>query len=519
MMNQYRHVWKAIAIASLVVSSWMVSPVQAAEAKNTSDAVKPFLDENTVAVVGLKTRSLDAESLRPLLMKVLPAGEHFVARIAARVESLNAVLSAAGVEEMFLVFSLTDDFQEMPFVVVPDSADLDTAAVMGLLQEWQDRPFPSRKLHEAVVFGDESTLNRLADLNSTPPSHFDAARAAAGDATAWAVLMASDDHRRAIEAMQPKLPAMAGGGDVRMLTRSIEWATLTVEHSPGSAVKLFVQASDADSAADLRELTKKLVGNLQKYQPLEERWPEIVEHADALIPTVDGEQLRLTFDPSNDTFRALVDIISQPVRQVLVDQARKQAMNDLKQLGLAMHNYYSTHSHLPTAATTDAEGRPLLSWRVQILPYIEEQELYEAFHLDEPWDSEHNRSLIPRMPEVYRVPLSRHQSSDGRANYVVPGGESTMFPPQGEITFRDITDGISNTIMVAEVDDEHAEIWTKPGAYEIDPKQPARGLGGHFAEVFLSGLGDGSVQAIPLSMTKEMLYALFTRDGGEVVQW
>lgn len=518
-MSQYRFAWKSVAVASFVVFACMAPPIQAAETESTIDVVKPFLDENTVAVVGLKTRALDSESLQPSLMKVLPAGEHFVGRVTARVESLNAVLSAAGVEEIFLVFSLTDGFQEMPFVVVPGSADLDTAAMTGLLQEWQDRAFPSRKLHEAMVFGDESTLNRLADLNSTPPPRFSAARAVAGEAAVWAVLMASEDHRRVIEAMQPKLPTVAGGGDVRMLTRGIEWAAMTVETTPGSAVKLVVQASDADAAADLQELTKKLLVKLQNYRPLEERWPEFVEHADDLVPTVTGDQLQLTFDPSNDTLRALVDIISQPVRQVLTDQARKQAMNDLKQLGLGMHNYYSKHNHLPTAATTDAEGRPLLSWRVQLLPYIEQQELYDAFHLDEPWDSEHNRSLIPRMPEIFRVPLSRHEASDGRANYVVPGGERTMFPPKGKVTFREITDGTSDTIMVAEVDDEHAEIWTKPGGYEIDPNQPARGLGGHFAEVFLTGFGDGSARAVPLSMAKEMHYGLFTRDGGEAVQW
>ena len=75
-------------------------------------------------------------------------------------------------------------------------------------------------------------------------------------------------------------------------------------------------------------------------------------------------------------------------------------MNNLKQIGLAMHNYHDARGRLPAAYTVDKDGKPLLSWRVLILPYTEEAALYKEFHLDEPWDSEHNKNLIARMPAV-----------------------------------------------------------------------------------------------------------------------
>ena len=71
-----------------------------------------------------------------------------------------------------------------------------------------------------------------------------------------------------------------------------------------------------------------------------------------------------------------------------------------------MHNYHDTYGTFPPAATTDGADKPLLSWRVAILPFLEQQPLYEQFHLDEPWDSPHNKTLIEQMPQVYAIPGS-----------------------------------------------------------------------------------------------------------------
>ena len=80
-----------------------------------------------------------------------------------------------------------------------------------------------------------------------------------------------------------------------------------------------------------------------------------------------------------------------------------------------MHNYDSTHGSLPPHAIYGKDGKPLLSWRVLILPYIEEQALYEQFHLDEPWDSPHNEPLLRQIPRCYRSPLDGG-SAEGLTN-------------------------------------------------------------------------------------------------------
>ena len=154
---------------------------------------------------------------------------------------------------------------------------------------------------------------------------------------------------------------------------------------------------------------------------------------------------------------------------------RAQSMNNLKQIGLAMHNYHDARRPFPPAFKADKDGKPLLSWRVLILPYLEEDELYQQFHLDEPWDSEHNKKLIDKMPDVYKSPNSS-LAGEGKTNYLTVRGEKTIFSGGKGARIADIADGTSNTIMVVEAADEKAVPWTKPDDFEYDENNPLKGL-------------------------------------------
>ncbi len=205
---------------------------------------------------------------------------------------------------------------------------------------------------------------------------------------------------------------------------------------------------------------------------------------------------------------------------------RMQSTNNLRTVALAWHNYHDVYRGMPAAYNTDEEGKPLLSWRVHILPYLGHQDLYNEFHLDEPWSSEHNRKLIRRMPREYKAPGSL--SEPGKTNYlgiigdqaVLVGPKEADFgkqPPVGS-GFRDITDGTSNTFGAVEVIDELAVIWTKPDDFEPDKENPTEGLVGLRPGVFLAMMCDGSVCAVSQNIDKKTLKALFTRNGGEVVE-
>jgi hypothetical protein len=195
---------------------------------------------------------------------------------------------------------------------------------------------------------------------------------------------------------------------------------------------------------------------------------------------------------------------------------RAQSVNNMKQIALAMHNYHDARRTFPPAFKADKDGKPLLSWRVLILPYLEEDNLYNQFKLDEPWDSEHNKKLIDKMPAVYKSPTST-KSAEGKTNYLTVRGEKTIFSDGKGKRIADISDGSSHTIMTVEVDDEKAVLWTKPDDFEYDENNPVKGLGGLHPGLFLAGFADGSVRVIANSIDATVLKALFTRNGREVI--
>jgi|GEM_PF-1951301 len=195
--------------------------------------------------------------------------------------------------------------------------------------------------------------------------------------------------------------------------------------------------------------------------------------------------------------------------------ARAQSVNNLKQIGLALHTYHDAYNRFPAQARLDPDAKPLLSWRVAALAYID-AELYREFHLDEPWDSEHNKTLIERMPAIYRAPGQTGEK--GKTVYLAADGKQCVFEEDGKpIGLRSIVDGSSNTILVVEADDDRAVIWTKPDDLKYNPEKPLKGLGKMQKDHFLVLMADGSAQKAPNDINQDKLRALFTRDGRENV--
>ena len=191
---------------------------------------------------------------------------------------------------------------------------------------------------------------------------------------------------------------------------------------------------------------------------------------------------------------------------------RSQCIGNLTQIGVAFHNYHSVYDCLPPAAITDKNGKPLLSWRVAILPFVESNTLYSKFHLDEPWDSPHNLSLLDPMPRTYACP-SDSTLKPGMTNYLVVIGRETAFVPDfTPLRFQDFTDGMSNTLLVGE--SRHGVPWTKPEDLPFDLGIPLSGLGSHhgYHNNGFNGLFvDVHVLFLKSSITAKTLRALLTR--------
>lgn len=190
--------------------------------------------------------------------------------------------------------------------------------------------------------------------------------------------------------------------------------------------------------------------------------------------------------------------------------SRTDQLNRLKQLGVAMHNHCDTAGHFPDPIC-DPNGKMLLSWRVAILPHIEEGALFNEFKLDEPWDSEHNKKLIPRMPKVFRT-----CNTEGLTHFRVMYGQNVVLGVNNKTQLQGITDGSSNTIVVFEAGD--ATTWTKPEEAEFDESKPLPKLGSANPTSFAALFADGSVRFIPTSTAENTLRLLFQKNDGQVVE-
>jgi hypothetical protein len=194
--------------------------------------------------------------------------------------------------------------------------------------------------------------------------------------------------------------------------------------------------------------------------------------------------------------------------------------NNLKMIGLAMHNYNDAHGSLPGAAKRLPNGSPGLSWRVQLLPYLEEDRLYLQFHHDEPWDSPHNKTLMAKMPAIY---ARSGENALGKTTtpFQVFVGRGTPFEDRDKgivdkgIGFADITDGSSNTWMVVESQNEVP--WTKPEDLPFDPAMPLPALGVPGRTDFFVVTCDGAAHRLPKNTDERTLKGMITRNGGELI--
>jgi RNA polymerase sigma factor (sigma-70 family) len=201
----------------------------------------------------------------------------------------------------------------------------------------------------------------------------------------------------------------------------------------------------------------------------------------------------------------------QPKRNAVQLQADSQ--NNLKQIGIAMHNYHDVFQTFPAHAIHSKDGKPLLSWRVAILPFIFQDQLYRSFKLDEPWDSEHNKKLLARMPRTYAA-LGVKTKTPHSTFYRVFVGPGTAFEGKEGHAVREFTDGTSNTLLAVEAGE--AVPWTKPEELSYDANKALPKLGGVLGGDFNVLLADGSTRFVRRGFNERVFRDILTRSGGEI---
>jgi hypothetical protein len=474
--------------------------------------IAPFIDEATYAVVHIDFTRVKADPLVEEIKRLIPNafGMEDIANVKAGMQKGLDMLSKNGVKDLYAIIR-QNELDIPSLLVMPIAHSADEKSILAM--------FPSNKPTKRVgnvllvLLANRSDID-LSNIKPDPRPELSAAFEAAGDTAVQIVFTPPKHFKRVIEETMPQLPKEIGGGESKILTQGCLWAAMGIDLPPQLSIKLVVQSQDADAARRLQAKwidATKFAAQLPKAIEL---FPNLLEVSESLTPKVDENRLVLALDDREGKIGKIIANAQPTIEKQRENAQRMQSMNNLKQIALAMHNYHSSNKRFPPASIYSKEGKPLLSWRVMVLPWMEQKELYKQFHLDEPWDSPNNIKLIDKMPNIYRSPTSKLKEQ-GRTNYVVPVGPGTVFEGKEGMKLKDIKDGTSKTIMAVEVDDDHAVIWTKPDDLNFDPKEPTKGLGGHFKNVFLALACDGAVQTFPLLFPAEDLRAWFTAAGRE----
>jgi hypothetical protein len=210
---------------------------------------------------------------------------------------------------------------------------------------------------------------------------------------------------------------------------------------------------------------------------------------------------------------------------------RAQSMNNLKQIALAVHNYADTYKYLPYAGAEDREYGLAMSGRVRLLPFLEQRIIHDRVNYNEPWDSPANQWLSTAMPRLYGSPMQPPSTSNTTYLAIVdslkvPAGDDTwdrkrpqpIFSQDARtVSFADINDGTSNTLMYLESDASASVGWESPRNWVFDERQSRRGLGMTYGRGFLSAYADGSVRMVENSVADPMITYLMLRNDGNVV--
>jgi len=289
--------------------------------------------------------------------------------------------------------------------------------------------------------------------------------------------------------------------DVRFACDSAN-AAVDAERCIGLLLKL--------AGAGLESLTKQKKEDTDWLAPVLPFLKEVDKSIKGVKTTANGMEARAILSMRADL------PVAEPIKMLLAkareSSARAQSINNLKQIALAMHNYHNTHNGFPPAAICDKKGKPLLSWRVALLPYLEQQDLYNQFKLDEPWDSEHNIKLAKKTVSVYMTP---GVTKPGESNYRIFTGNGAVFDTIQQSRLQDITDGTSNTLMVIQA--AEGVPWSKPDDLPFDPDKDAKKLLLWQNDITIGAMCDGSVRSFSKKMSEKTWKLIIQKADGQVL--
>ena len=328
-----------------------------------------------------------------------------------------------------------------------------------------------------------------------------------------AMLFPSKDNPLDLAKIFPSLKRANGKEhEVHGILNGLKLVTLGMYLDPWR-IQMVIQTEDRELANDLHKSILKAIQSipdLVQAQVEEVGKDPVFKALAAMVKSVSIMDDKVTIVITD--FDPYFEIAARINEQNQAKAAAAQSMGKVKNIATALLAYHKDKGRFPPAATLSKEGKPLLSWRVQILPYLGHNLLYKQFKQNEPWDSEQNKKLIRRIPPSFRE--TQDDLNKGTSPFQAPVGLATIFPPGGTGTNSiQIINELSNTIMIVKVPEDKSAIWTKPEDWEIDVNLSAKDLLKGFTNAIVFACADGEVKTMPLKDAEVKIKSMLAIEG------
>jgi len=501
-------------------------------AQNTAteiiQSLKPVWDTQTAAILNIDLERFEVSKLVEQLIAESDSGTPFehrrLKKVASNYERALSKLHELGAIDLNVIFKLGTLVSENRLIVFRCRDEASADLVAASLNDFSGLfGFGTRvEAKGRLVFeGDSTWVRQSVDSPAWRQMHTaeelealeNGLKACKNAPVRFAFALSPDQTRALVEFDPQKFAAVQTESAASI--QNLLWTSIALDMQK-KRFQFRMQTASPDSATAIGAKIAESVSAVANLPQLAANLPALKNGLVSFHPRIDQSTIQL--DLNDQRFDSALKAVATPLYRAIRYQRYTQGMMRVREIMIALHNYHDAHDHFPPLASTDKNGKPLLSWRVQVLPFLEGgRQLYDQFKLDEPWDSPHNKPLIEKIPTAFAIPGS--QQGSGKTCIVAPVGDDTAFSTSG-VRLQDIADGdgTSRTIAIMEAAENAAVIWTKPDDLTIDQDRLISRLVEPGGDGFCAGFCDASAHYMPKDIDAQTLHRALTFNDGESIE-
>ena len=477
------------------------------QTKNSNHLISRYLEDSTFALIEIDISKVNVIETIQFATKPLPDGSFgHGTDFAEPLLAIRDSLTAAGVQKVYYTMAPRSAVDGGGIAVFPcDKTAAVDAALKPLLKSIRTVVPYKTLVHENVVLvGPSAAVDRLVAANGSPRGDLIIPLSNSNRLDHTLSMSLSAETRSELQTLWPdKMPeSFPIKLSPRQMIADVNRVVVSWSLPPKAELIATIETTDQSSVKRAKEIVDQAIGVLTGNDKAKVK---VITSGQSVVVAMSIEQTA-----------TLLATLAKPARY---RADRLSEMNDMKQIVLAFHNYADAKKHFPPLMLVDQNKKPLHSWRTVLLAHLEQNALYKSMRLHEPWDSDHNKQFGKMVIPPFNAAM-RKGDEPWKTRVRAPVFEGGIWGGEGNpLVFRDINDGLSNTIAFIVAPVENATIWSSPEVWEISKDDPMKDVFGANDSV-LVGLLDGSVRVLSRKdMTNERLTAMLTRAGRETIEW